>query len=137
MTRIKLQNVPRLKLTDLIRRRKSTLSVYMRERGIVTHQGLTEECARIGVATPTLEEFDAAKFEARLMDVNSPREGVVILDALPVIDETTGRRIDPDAPPDVPGITVITGDEEQPFVPTMGTQKVFFKKTKPTKPPQE
>jgi hypothetical protein len=100
---------PRLKLSDLLRRRKTTLKQMLLDRGISTHQALVTWCDRIGVVPPTEEEFKAAW----PTPVNSPQEGVVVLEPPPVIDEHTGHQIDPDAPVEQPGVLVLT---DHPFL---------------------
>ena len=90
MGRIKLRNTPRLRLTDLLRRRKLTLAKFVNELGITTYEALSIRCDRMGVAVPTLEEFNALG----IVVVSSPTEGVVVLDPPPVVEEQTGKPID-------------------------------------------
>lgn len=100
MPKMTLKNLPRLRLVDLLRRRRMTLKQLLDDFGITTYSGLVNHCARIGVAQPTEAEFKVAHPQP---PVNSPQEGVVVLDPPQVIDELSGRPIDPDAPvnPDV------------------------------------
>lgn len=102
--KIPLKNMPRLKLADLLRRRKMTLRQLLDEFGITTYEGLVVRCDRMGCAAPTEAEFKVA-FPDK--PVNSPLEGVVVLEPPPVIDEITGKQIDPDAPA-IPEVKVIT-----------------------------
>ena len=104
MTRMTLKNLPRLKLSDLLRRRKMTLRALLDEFGITTYEGLVRRCERMGCAPPTEAEFKVAYPDP---PVNSPQEGVVVLEPPPVIDDISGRKIDPDAPV-VPEVKVIT-----------------------------
>ena len=137
--RVPVKNMPKLKLVDLLRRRKMSLKQLLDEFGITTFESLNIRCERMGVVTPSEEEFKAA-FPNK--PVNSPQEGVVVVEALPVIDDITGREIDPDAPV-APEVKVITGslnvslagrlfDEAPPAVPvsepTDNSQKKFRKK---------
>ncbi len=110
MTKVFLKNLPKLKLGDLLRRRKMTLKHLLGEFGITTYEGLTARCDRMGVLPPTVEEF---KLAFGTEQVNNPSEGVVVLEPPPVIDDLTGRRIDPDAPA-FPGVVVITSHDEEP-----------------------
>jgi len=89
-------------------------------------------CGRLGVMAPTQEEFDAARPITER--VNSPQEGVIVLEAPPVIDEISGKEIDPEAPVAAPGVVVVT---DKPGVkpalvklsaPTEDTQKKSTKK---------
>lgn len=100
-----MNNVPRLRLADVIRRRRTTLAALIKEIGLTTYQGLEIWCGRMGISAPTLEEFHVA-MPATIPRVSSPQEGVIVLEPPPVIDEHTGRRIDPDAPV-TPGVEVV------------------------------
>ena len=144
MSKVHLKNLPKLKLGDLLRRRKMLLNKFLGEFGITTHEGLVARCDRMGVLPPTVEEFKLAVGSAA--PVNNPSEGVVVLEAPPVIDDLTGRRIDPDAPA-FPGVVVITSHDEEPtfedavgegeepllIEPTEFTQKKPRKKKEATK----
>lgn len=92
--RIVLRNQPRLRLGDVLRRRRSTLAVLVGELGLTTYAGLTVWCRRMGVVTPTEAEFITAFPSAGR--VNSPREGVVVLEAPVVVAEHTGEPIEPE-----------------------------------------
>ena len=102
---------PRLKLSDLLRRRKTTLKQMLLDRGITAYGTLVIWCDRIGVVPPTEEEFRAVV----PVPVNSAQEGVVVLEPPPVVEEQTGRQIDPEAPVDLPGVLVLT---DHPFLPS-------------------
>lgn len=92
MSRIKVKNLPKLKLTDLLRRRKTTLERHLKEFGITTYESLVDKCDRMGVDPPTLDEF--LKTNPSPPVINSPAEGVVVLDAPSVIHEITGKKIE-------------------------------------------
>jgi hypothetical protein len=132
MTKVYLKNMPKLKLGDLLRRRKMSLKQLLGEFGITTYEGLVIRCDRMGVLAPTLDEFKLA-FDTG--PVNSPTEGVVVLEPPPVIDEISGRKIDPEAPV-IPGVFVITEthdvvedvEETLSVEPTEPTQKKTRKK---------
>ncbi len=96
---------PKLKLSDLLRRRKMTLRRLLDEFGITTFEGLCTRCTRMGVLPPSETEFKVAFPDP---PVNNPPEGVIVLEPPPVIDEITGREIDPDAPVEEPGVIVTT-----------------------------
>lgn len=102
--KIPLKNMPRLRLADLLRRRKMTLRQLLDEFGITTYEGLVTRCDRMGCAPPTEVEFKVA-FPDKL--VNNPLEGMVVVEPPPVVDEISGRKIDPEAPV-LPGVEVIT-----------------------------
>jgi len=112
---------PRLKLSDLIRRRKTTLKQMLNDRGVTTYTALVTWCERIGVVPPTEAEFR----EAIPAPINSPQEGVVVLEPPRVVDDLSGREIDPEAPVELPGLVVLTDHPYEPFKPplpdTLGT----------------
>lgn len=95
--RIVLKNVPRLRLVDVLRRRRSTLKALVTELGLTTYAGLEIWCARMGMVPPAEADFNLVfPPEAK---VNSPREGVIVLEPPPVISEATGREL-PEPPPE-------------------------------------
>lgn len=104
MPRITVKNLPRLKLSDLLRRRKMTLDWFINESGVQTYEALCARCHRLGVQPPP----ESAWKELRPETVSSPSDGIVVLDPPEVTEESTGRRIDPDAPVTVPGVEVVT-----------------------------
>jgi len=115
--RIVLKNQPRLRLADVLRRRRTTLKKLLDEIGLSTYGGLINWCDRMGIAPPTKEEFDHAIPPS--LKVNSPQEGVVVLEPPAVIADLTGQPIDPELPwPPADEAVVETVDE-----PTEPTQK--------------
>lgn len=106
MALIKVKNLPRLKLADLLRRRKMSLPQLLSGFGITTYAGLVNHCNRIGVLPPSESEFKVASPNP---PVNNPQEGVVVLGPLPeyYVDEISGKRIDPAAPV-LPEVKVVT-----------------------------
>jgi hypothetical protein len=87
MSIVRLKNLPGLKLTDLLRRKKKTLEKFINEFGITTYESLLSRCDRIGVLPPPVEDFE----EIVTRPVSSPMEGVVVLKAPPVVNEHTGK----------------------------------------------
>ncbi len=133
MTRINLPNQPKLRLTDLLKRRKSSLKQYITDHGISTFESLKESCNRLGVASPTEDEYLAIM--PKVATASHPQEGIVVIDPLPIIDEMTGRVIDFDAPA-TPGVVVLINkqDEEEDLQqPTVFNAKPFVKKPKGNK----
>jgi len=96
MGKIKVKNLPRLKLVDLLKRRKMTMRRLLDEYGITTYESLLERCNRMGVSPPTQEEF---MVHIPAIRVTSAPEGVLILEPPPIIDEMTGEQIDPNETP--------------------------------------
>lgn len=83
MTKVKLRNMPRLSLGDVLRRRKMTLKQFIGEFGITTYVSLNSLCDRMGCAPPSVEEFDAICAPIKHV-VNSPQEGIIVLEPPPV-----------------------------------------------------
>jgi hypothetical protein len=76
MSIIKLKNLPKIKLADLLRRRKLTLRQFLNEFGITTYESLVLRCERMGVGAPDEKEFIALN----LVAVSNPSEGVVVIE---------------------------------------------------------
>lgn len=91
--RIVLKNVPRLRLVDVLRRRRTTLKALVAELGLTTYSGLEIWCGRMGIVAPPEADFNLIFPPAPAARVNSPREGVIVLEAPPVIAEATGREL--------------------------------------------
>jgi hypothetical protein len=94
---LKRSDRPRLKLADLLRRRRQTLTSIVAELGFTTHAGLAVWCDRMGLLSPTPEEFALAFPPAQ--KVNSPQEGIIVLEALPVIASETGEPLELESDP--------------------------------------
>jgi hypothetical protein len=88
MKAIKYQKKSLIRLEDLLRRRKTNLKNFIKERGIVTYQTLEETCSRLGVTTPTPEAFN----ECVPSYVSDPAAGVVVVPPLDVVKESTGEK---------------------------------------------
>lgn len=87
---VKLKNLPGLHLNDLLRRKKTSLSQFINDFGISTYEGLKARCERIGVISPSIEQFE----EVMPKHVNSPTEGVVVVDPPSAVHEHTGKIIE-------------------------------------------
>lgn len=91
--RVQVNNLPKIKLENLLRRRKITMKFFLNELGITTYESLLNKCDRMGVMAPTYEEFiDATSGDV----VSNPTEGVVVIEPLPIVKESTGDVIDVD-----------------------------------------
>jgi hypothetical protein len=108
--KVKLKNMPRLKLQDLLRRRRTTLRQFVDTFGVVTYDALVLRCEWLGVTPPTVQEFEALNVTI----VNVPSDGVVVVDSLNVIDERYGHKIDIEADLTPPGVEVITSEPVEP-----------------------
>jgi hypothetical protein len=116
--------MPRLKLADLLRRRKMTLKQFLQEFGITTYDGMLIRCHRMGVEPPTEADY-ALTCPPR---VSSPTEGVIVLEAPNVIDELTGRPIDPEGPASPSVVVKWSAANEPDPVPIKDTQRKQRKK---------
>jgi hypothetical protein len=118
---------PRLTLANLLRRRRTDLGTFTRELGLTTHAGLQIWCDRMGVTAPNLEEFEVVFPPTQ--KVNSPQEGVIVLEPLPVVNAETGLVL-PDELVDDAGsdLELVLGDEIPPGEPIPLPQKKPRKK---------
>jgi hypothetical protein len=91
MSKFQIKKLPPIKLTDLLRRRKTNLKTFLKSSGITTYVTLQHKCNSLGVSVPTEEEFGAAVDVV----VSSPQEGVVVLDP-PVLLKDTGQTVQVD-----------------------------------------
>lgn len=111
---------PRLRLADLLRRRRTTLKAFMGDLGLTTHEALSIYCDNLGVQSPTHEEFHAV-FPV-VPQRNSAAEGIVVLEAPAGLERSTDEEVE-----DV-GSSVLPGGE----VPTVGPQKRARRKKEET-----
>jgi hypothetical protein len=90
MKAVKYQKKSLIKLENLLRRRKTTLSKFLQERGITTYQALESVCSRLGVVTPSLEAFNLCIPSY----VSDPTDGVIVVPPLDIVNEATGEKED-------------------------------------------
>jgi len=114
--RITLKNQPRLQLADLLRRRKMSLHQFVTEHAITTYEGLRARCEAMGVAPPDEEAYRTGVPSKD--PVNSPQEGIIVVEPPHVIDEMSGRSINTAAPIN-PGIDVVIDRQESFDMPTV------------------
>jgi len=89
MSKIFVKNLSQIKLTDLLKRKKKRLEDFITESGITTYESLKERCSRMGVLPPAKEEWSAIRTDF----VTSPTEGIIVLDPMPIIKESSGEEI--------------------------------------------
>jgi len=87
MKATKYQKKSQLKLEDLLRRRKTNLNLFLKERGITTYESLDRICKRLGVMTPDQNSF----FQCVEKYVSNPSAGVVVIPPPIVLHENTGE----------------------------------------------
>jgi hypothetical protein len=96
--RLQKKSISKVSLTDLLRRRKTTLSNFLEETGIVTYELLVERCSSSGVLAPSLADFLSARGSSNLHTTSSPTEGVVVLnppDEVKMTSETGSANVIP------------------------------------------
>lgn len=81
--KLNLRNRQTIALVDLLRRRKTTLEVFVKTNGITTYELLVERCTRLGCIPPSPTQFNNLRQEV----VSSPTEGIVVVE--PQIVEPT------------------------------------------------
>lgn len=89
MSKIIVKNLTPLKLTDLLKRKKKNLEDFLNESGISTFESLKERCNRMGVHPPLQSEWDKIRGDF----ITSPTEGIVVIDPMPIIKESSGEEI--------------------------------------------
>lgn len=76
-----------IKLNDLLRKRKITLAKFITDFGLHSYESLKLRCERIGVTPPDIEVYNKAKGTEL---INSPTDGIIVLDFPKIIKEKTG-----------------------------------------------
>lgn len=79
-----------LKLTDVLRKKKISLDKFIKDFGINSYESLKMRCERMGVVPPVESKFNEIKGGEF---VNSPTEGILVLEAPKVINEKTGEEL--------------------------------------------
>ena len=78
----------RVNLADLLRKKRKTLKVFLKENGIITYDRLLTRCELIGVVPPNEKDFlNARGVTSQLHEVSSPTDGIVVLEPAQEIQE--------------------------------------------------
>lgn len=133
MSNVKLKNMPVLTLADVLRRRKISLETFVHDLGVQSYEGLVLWCNDFGVQPPSEDAYNEIRPEVR----TSQQDGVVVLDPPPVIDEQSGREIDPDAPVTVPEVKVVTKPEDNDVVMSNDNKDDNDSGSEPTNQPRK
>lgn len=80
--RLQKKSLSKVSLTDLLRRKRTNLSNFLTETGIVTYDLLLKRCDSIGVLPPTEDQFLKVKGYPVTHEVSSPTEGIVVLNSI-------------------------------------------------------
>lgn len=112
--RLNKKSISKVGLTDVLRRRRRTLSQFLTENGIVTYELLLARCDSMGVTPPTPHDFTAAT-GGSIPQVSSPTEGVVVVEveAKHPVSESTGRSLVVDELPAESEVEVLTVADEE------------------------
>lgn len=86
--RLNKNSISKVALTDLLRRKQSSLEKFLTENGIVTYERLVSRCESIGVVPPSEDQFNSSM--GNPYEYSSPTEGIVVLNPLPSSPESTG-----------------------------------------------
>ena len=78
-----MRSPSKIKLVEVIKRRKLTLKMFINEFGITTYNQLLEKCNDLGVQPPTVEEFNVA-LPNKVTDIN---EGILVLESPKFIND--------------------------------------------------
>jgi hypothetical protein len=81
--RLQKKSLSKINLTDLLRRKRSTLEKFLKETGIVTYNLLVKRCDSIGVVPPTEDHFLRVKGNPVTHEFSSPTEGIVVINPPP------------------------------------------------------
>lgn len=81
---------PSIKLLDLLRKRRISLKKFISDFGINSFESLRLRCERMGVVPPAESKFNEIKGDEF---VNSPTEGILVLEAPKAISEKTGEEL--------------------------------------------
>lgn len=77
--RLQEKSLSKLRLVDILRKKKKQLRTYLMETGIVTYERLLRSCDSIGVTPPSEKEFMNAMGNPLTPEFSSPTDGVLVL----------------------------------------------------------
>jgi hypothetical protein len=87
MSRIVVKNLPQIKLVDLLKKKRVSLKEFIHNGGIHSFEALKERCSRMGVQSPSSEEWEKSKQEV----TTTPTEGIIVLE--PIVNEEIPEEI--------------------------------------------
>jgi hypothetical protein len=88
---VNLKNMPRMRLADLLRRRKMTLAQFVKESGIQAYGAMIDRCRALGVQPPSEEEY----LVVVPVPVSVQQDGVVVIEALDPVSTQQEFEFDP------------------------------------------
>jgi len=96
--RLQKKSLSKVSLVDLLRRRRTNLSKFLTETGIVTYELLVKRCNSIGVLPPSEDQFLKVRGNPITHEFSSPTEGIVVLN--PIGDTIEFGEIEDEENPD-------------------------------------
>lgn len=92
MANYRIKGLPKIKLLNLLKKKRTNLKEFLSNSGIASYQTLLLKCANMGVDSPSEQEFNDALGPI----VSSPQEGVIVLDPPNLVKDQTGAKIQVD-----------------------------------------
>lgn len=92
MANYTVRGLPAIKLTDLLKKKRTNLKDFLKNSGIATYVTLQQKCSKMGVSPPDEEDFKKALGTV----VSSPQEGLVVLEP-PSLTNDAGQKISVDS----------------------------------------
>lgn len=89
MANYTIKGLPPIKLTDLLKKRRTNLKDFLKNSGITTFVTLQQKCSKMGVSAPSEEDFKKA-IGGKL--VTSPQEGMLVLEP-PQLVKDSGEKV--------------------------------------------
>jgi len=105
--RLAVKSKNSMTLMKLLKRRKTSLKVFLLEQGITTYSSLQTRCREIGVEPPKESEF----YKTEPPVVSNPLEGLLIIDPPPLFNEKSGQEEQFQSP--VPGLVDLHGSSSE------------------------
>lgn len=90
--RLNRKSLSKVSLLDLLKRRRSNLTKFLSDTGIVTYELLVDRCNSMGVIPPEESLFfdTIGRKQDDAPAISSPAEGVIILNPPSIISEKSG-----------------------------------------------
>lgn len=85
MKATKYQKKSQIRLEDLLRRRKTTLKQFLKDRGITTYENLANTCSRLGVTSPDYSSF----ISCNETYVSNPAAGIIVIPPPAIVHESS------------------------------------------------
>ena len=89
MANYRIKGLPKIKLTNLLKKRRTTLKEFLKNSGIASYQTLLSKCEKMGVESPSEVDFNLALGNV----VSSPQEGLLVLDSPSLVKDSSGDQI--------------------------------------------